>query len=126
LSNIEKDITEHLKQGNVKAIELLYDHYAENLYGVVFQILGNEEQAQDVLQESLVKVWQQAQSYDPSKGRLFTWVLTICKRKAIDVLRKQNRRSEIQGEASDVYLRKISGDNKAAGQDHDVKKFWQA
>lgn len=83
---------------------LLYDHYADTLYGIAFKIVGSEEKAADVLQDAFVKIWKQSKSYDSSKGRLFTWVLSIVRNQAIDAVRKSGRRGEIQGDLADVSI----------------------
>lgn len=68
-------------------MRLLYDHYAPTLYGIVLRIVQSEELAQDVLQESFIKVWRNRHRYDATKGRLFTWLLNICRNQAIDTVR---------------------------------------
>ncbi len=84
---IESELVIQLKAKNEKALKYLYDHYASCMYGVALQILKNEELAQDALQEAFVKIWQNVQNYDSTKGRLFTWLLNILRNTAIDKLR---------------------------------------
>lgn len=102
---LEKHIVELLQERNDKAISLLYDNYAETLLGVANKVLRNEELAQDVLQESFVKIWKKADTYDPSKAKLFTWLFRITRNTAIDKLRSTNLKSdkEIQMDVSGVY-----------------------
>jgi RNA polymerase sigma-70 factor (ECF subfamily) len=100
---VEKEILRLFEEGNVKAMDLLYDHYSDALYGVVLRMVGDEALASDVLQESFVKIWQNSRAYDPEKGRLFTWLLRIAKNKAIDCIRKTGRKAEIQSELKIVY-----------------------
>lgn len=88
----EKLIIRLLQQNDERAIELLYDDYAAALYGVVFRIVLSEEIAQDVLQESFVKIWKNGQQYNQSKGTLFTWILNICRNTAIDATRSKHYR----------------------------------
>ncbi|TGE20245.1 sigma-70 family RNA polymerase sigma factor [Hymenobacter elongatus] len=71
---------------------LFYDKYATALYGVILRIVKREEIAEDVLQESLVKIWNSFQSYDADKGRLFTWVLNVSRNLAIDKIRSRQYR----------------------------------
>jgi len=84
---------------------LLYEHYGDTLLGVANKVVRNEELAQDVLQESFVKIWKKSDSYDPSKAKLFTWLFRITRNTAIDKLRSVNTKSdkEIQIDVSDVY-----------------------
>lgn len=98
MAPVEKEILKLFAEGNVKAMDLLYDHYSDALYGVILRMVGDEAIAADVLQESFVKVWKNSRSYDPSKGRLFTWLMRIVKNKAIDSIRKTGRKAEIHSE----------------------------
>ena len=102
---LEKHIVELLHEGNDKAISLLYEHYGDALYGVAYKVVRNEEIAQDVLQESFVKIWNKAHTYDPAKAKLFTWLFRITRNSAIDKIRSLSNKSdrEIQLDVSDVY-----------------------
>ena len=88
----EKLIIRLLQKSDERAIEMLYDDYAAALYGVVFRIVLSEEVAQDVLQESFVKIWKKGQTYNSSKGTLFTWILNIARNAAIDATRSKHYR----------------------------------
>ena len=102
---LEKHIVELLQERNEKAISLLYEHYGDTLYGVAHKVVRDEEMAQDVLQESFVKIWKKSDSYDSSKAKLFTWLFRITRNTAIDKLRSTNTKTdkEIQMDVSDVY-----------------------
>ncbi len=102
---LEKHIVELLQERNDKAISLLYEHYGDTLYGVAKKVVRDEELAQDVLQESFVKIWKKSDTYDASKAKLFTWLFRITRNTAIDKLRSVNTKSdkEIQMDVSDVY-----------------------
>ncbi len=94
MKNREEHIVRLLRANDKEAISLIYDHYAPALYGVVLRMVGDEETAQDVLQESLVKCWKNATSYNPSKAKLFTWLLNITRNTAIDKIRSRKSRLE--------------------------------
>lgn len=98
MHSIEARIIPLLQRKHSKGIDLLYDNYADALYGVAKTIVQDESLAKDVLQESFVKIWQNGPKYDPAKARLFTWLLTITRNTAIDKLRSAQNRSnkEIQ------------------------------
>lgn len=102
---LEKHIVELLRERNEKAISLLYDHYGDTLFGVAYKVVRDEELAQDVLQESFVKIWKKSDTYDPTKAKLFTWLFRITRNTAIDKLRSVNTKTEkeIQMDVSDVY-----------------------
>jgi len=102
---LEKHIVELLKERDEKAISLLYDNYADTLHGVAYKVVKDADLAQDVVQESFVKIWKKADSYDASKAKLFTWLFRITRNTAIDKLRSINTKTdkEIQIDVSDVY-----------------------
>jgi RNA polymerase sigma factor (sigma-70 family) len=85
-------LVQRLRARDESAMTLFYEKYSAALYGVIFRIVKKEEIAEDVLQESLVKIWHSFQSYDASKGRLFTWVLNISRNLAIDKIRSRQYR----------------------------------
>lgn len=110
---IEKHIVSLLAKKDDKAISLLYDHYADTLYGVAFKIVKDENLAQDILQDSFIKIWKKAGSYDSSKAKLFTWLFRITRNTAIDKLRNIANKwdKEVQMGFSDVYSARFNGIN---------------
>lgn len=103
---LEKQIVDFLAKGDKKALNLLYENYAESLYGVILKVTSNEELAQDALQETFIKVWKNSKKYDSKKAKLFTWLYRIAKNTAIDKLRSFNNRfeKEVQIDKSNVYI----------------------
>lgn len=85
----EESLVISLKENDKKAFEHLYDNYSSALYGVIFKILNNEEKAEDVMQEVFLKIWRKINEFDPSRGRLFTWMINIARNSSIDLLRKE-------------------------------------
>lgn len=105
ISTIEKEIVSLLGRGDKKAIHLLYENYADALYGVIKKIISDDDTAQDVLQESFVKIWRYSKKYDATKAKLFTWLYRIAYNTAIDKVRSLKTKidNEIQIETSSVY-----------------------
>lgn len=105
ISKIELHITNLLKEGDQRAIPLIYENYSSSLFGVINKVLNNEALSEDVLQETLIKVWKNAQKYDSSKAKLFTWLYRIARNAAIDKLRSHKKKfeKEIQIDNSNVY-----------------------
>lgn len=108
---LEKHIVELLQDRDEKAISLLYDNYGDTLYGVAYKVVKDEDLAQDVLQESFIKIWKKSDSYDVTKAKLFTWLFRITRNTAIDKLRSISTKSdkEIQIDVSDVYNLGVKG-----------------
>ena len=86
----ESDLVLLLKQKQEAAFNYLYDHYSGSLYSVILNIVPDRELASDILQEVFVKVWKQIESYDQTKGRLFTWMLNVARNASIDAVRSKN------------------------------------
>ena len=85
----ERQLVSALRQGDRQAFARLYDDYSAALYGVLLKMVRDEDQAQDLLQEAFVKIWQGIQSYDAARGRLFTWMLNVTRNLGIDHLRSR-------------------------------------
>jgi RNA polymerase sigma-70 factor, ECF subfamily len=67
----------------------LYDRFASRVYGLGIVMLGNETAAQDLVQDTFVKLWRSAERYDAARGALETWVLLVARSLAIDALRRR-------------------------------------
>lgn len=70
-------------------MEYLYDQYSGALLGVIARIIKNDESAEEILQDVFLKIWGRIESYDASKGKLFTWMLNIARNQAIDKTRSK-------------------------------------
>jgi len=88
----EQDLVNLLQQRSEKAFSYLYDNYSGALYGIIHSIIANTETANDILQDVFLNIWKKIESYDPSKGRLFTWMLNVARNAAIDKIRSKGFR----------------------------------
>jgi RNA polymerase sigma factor (sigma-70 family) len=86
----ETNLLKGLQDYDEQAYSYLYDNYSKALFNIIFQIIPQQEMAEDVLQEVFVKIWQNIKSYDASKGRLYTWMLNITRNLAIDRTRSKD------------------------------------
>ena len=113
-TSLEQNIVQLLQKGDKTALNLLYQNYADSLYGVILKVTNNEELAQDALQETFVKVWKNSKKYDSKKAKLFTWLYRIARNTAIDKLRSFNNRfeKEVQIDKSNVYILPTSNLNQ--------------
>ena len=92
----EEELIHLLKQKDRKGFAVLYDNYANALYGVILKIIQIEELAKDVLQDSFVKIWKNIHTYNANKGTLFTWILNIARNTAIDKTRSADYKQIIR------------------------------
>ena len=93
------------------AIEALYDMYSSSLYGVISRIITDTATAEDLLQETFVKIWHSFSAYSAEKGRLFTWMVNIARNLAIDKIRSkdfknQNKNQELENNVAFIDERK--------------------
>jgi len=65
------------------ALGALYDRWARSLYSLVFHLLKDADEAEDVVEETFWQAWRKASSYEPSRGAVSTWLLTIGRRRAL-------------------------------------------
>lgn len=86
---------QQIKKGDSAAFEKIYEAYAPALYGICVKILNDEMQAQDVLQDSFVKIWKNCTSFDENKGSFFTWMLNITRNTAIDKYRQKIKKAAV-------------------------------
>ncbi|MGH9914234.1 MAG: sigma-70 family RNA polymerase sigma factor, partial [Pyrinomonadaceae bacterium] len=94
--------------GDESSLALLYDQYSSILFGLLLRILHSRADAEDVLQEVFVQVWQRAGDFDARRGRLFTWLVTMTRSRAIDKLRSLGTRvrtaQEAMRQTEDLWL----------------------
>ncbi len=74
------------------ALSELYNRYGRAVYGLAFRVVQNSTLAEEVTQDTFLKVWNQPESWDPVRGKLVSWLLTIARYTAIDRLRREQRR----------------------------------
>lgn len=89
----DADLLRAVAQGDEESLAAIYDRYRTILFGLLFRILGNRAEAEDVLQEVFVQVWQRARDFDENRGKAFTWLVTLARSRAIDRLRSLGSRS---------------------------------
>ena len=94
ISLSEEELVQALGKREKVAIEALYDMYSASLFGVISRIVIDEYTAEDVLQETFVKIWNSFSSYSTEKGRLFTWMVNIARNLAIDKIRSKDFKNQ--------------------------------
>src|SRR4051795_3403568 len=74
------------------ALAELYDRYGRPAFGLALRILRDESLAEDAVQEAFLAIWRTAQRFVPERGKASTWILTLVHRRAVDVVRREQRR----------------------------------
>ena len=86
-------------RGDIASFEALFDRYSGTLYALLLRILGNPEDAQEVLQETFVKVWTSAKMFDSVRGSEAAWLISIARSRGIDKLRSRRIRVDRENDA---------------------------
>lgn len=95
-------LIQYLQAQDKRAITFLYDAYSPALYGVILRIVRSPMVAEDILQECFVKIWITFDSYDRTRGKLFTWLINIARYAAIDKLRSRSHLKGLKTYSLDV------------------------
>src|SRR3954470_16366413 len=77
---------------NPAGLDGFYERYKRAAFSLVYRIVGNREDAEDVLVDVFWQAWQQSGRYDASRGKPLAWLLTIARTRAIDCVRSRNSR----------------------------------
>ncbi|MCP4409146.1 MAG: sigma-70 family RNA polymerase sigma factor [Gammaproteobacteria bacterium] len=88
------DLLSRCTAGEEQALKKLYQFCSPKLYAVALALLKNEDLAEDILQDSFVKIWKRSGTYNPSKGAAMTWMASIVRHRALDVLRSARLQRE--------------------------------
>jgi RNA polymerase sigma-70 factor (ECF subfamily) len=111
-------------RGDKVAFGELYDRFSGPLFGAAMHILRDQEEAQDVVHDIFVTVWEKAATFEASRGSAFSWAVTLTRNRAIDRVRMRRRRAELLADSNPSDLGYGDGteaptgeQNAAAGDD---------
>lgn len=99
---VEQDevLIRRLAQGDIRALDELYTRYARPVYSLALRILADSADAEEVVQDVFERVWRHAPSYDASRGKFGTWLMSMAHHISIDRVRKQQRRPQASNDES--------------------------
>jgi RNA polymerase sigma-70 factor, ECF subfamily len=90
----DKELVERLKRRDASAMADLYDRFGRLVYSVIFAIVKDTGAAEDLLQETFLRIWNRMQGFDTERGALGPWLLTVARNRAIDYIRSAGARGE--------------------------------
>jgi RNA polymerase sigma-70 factor (ECF subfamily) len=96
------DVADRLARGDADALAALYDRHARAVFSLALRILGEQADAEDVLQEVFAQAWRQAGRYDARRGRPLAWLLNMTRSRAIDHLRRRRDVPTFDGTLPDL------------------------
>jgi len=118
-------------RGDARALEEIFDRHAGVIKSVIFKIIHNEAEAEDVLMEVFFEAWNNAAKYSAEKGKALGWLVTMARRRGIDRLRKRQSYSRaterLQAEVEHDPEAWISGHDPEDGTERaDIRAFIRA
>jgi RNA polymerase sigma-70 factor, ECF subfamily len=87
----DRQLIERMAAKDAGALDVFYARYSRIAFSLIFRIVGNRPDAEDVLTEVFWQIWQQSARYDASRGKPVAWLLTIARTRAIDSIRSSSR-----------------------------------
>ena len=85
----DENLMANIAERKQAAIAKLYERHGKTLKKVIYQVVQDEAEADDVLQESILQIWNEAKSYSSALGKPLGWLVTIARRRAIDRVRRR-------------------------------------
>lgn len=98
---LDEELARRVAAGDRAAFMVLYERFAARVYGLCLRMLREPGAAEEVSQDTFLKVWKRAGQFDPARGPLLTWLLVIARRTALDWMRRESRRPAAQETAAE-------------------------
>ena len=112
----QEEILSLLYKKDEKAYTILYDMYSKSLFTVIFNLVKEREEAEDILQDVFVKIWKNLDSFTESKGRFYTWMLNIARNTTIDKLRSKNFNNSQKNLSSDNFVHVLEDSSRTTSR----------
>ena len=107
----EQELVLSLKQRDETAFSYLYDNYAAALNGVIYGMVNDFATSEDILQEAFLKIWNNIDSYDETKGKLFTWMRRITNNLTLDTIKSKLHRQQSKVVDNELAVTHVQGAN---------------
>ncbi len=88
----DQELMVGLSEGEVEALERLYDRYSSLVFSIAVRVLTDRQLAEDVTQEVFLRLWRRPWSYDPGRGKFRSWLMSVTRNRSIDERRRVVRR----------------------------------
>jgi RNA polymerase sigma-70 factor (ECF subfamily) len=88
----DRELAERLKRREPQAMADLYDRYGRQAYALIFRIVRDQEMAEDLVQETFIRIWSRVQAFDSARGALGAWLMAVARNRAIDYIRSVDGR----------------------------------
>ncbi len=105
----DEELIGRLARGDLEALEELYRRYARPVFSLALRVLGDGPEAEEVTQDVFERAWRHARSYDQTRGRAATWLMSMTHHISVDALRRRQRRPQtVAGENGALALQLVA------------------
>ncbi|MBY0215683.1 RNA polymerase sigma factor [Paenibacillus illinoisensis] len=115
-------LMQQIAERDASALELLYDRYERAVYSFAYRIVGDPMTAEETVQELFLRVWNNAERYDASQGKLTTWMFAITRNIAVDMLRRKSKgaaTTAVENESLAAYA------DEQTNTEQEVERKWE-
>jgi RNA polymerase sigma-70 factor (ECF subfamily) len=114
---IELELIQAVAEGDQQAFMTLYDLHAARVHALTLHVLGDSMLAEEATQDTFLKLWGRARQFVPARGSFSSWLLTIARRTALDLLRREGRRPMLSGATDpDAIWSTLADKSRDAGE----------
>jgi RNA polymerase sigma-70 factor, ECF subfamily len=85
----DEELMELVHDGEVRAFELIFDRHASVAFSLAYRMCGRPAMAEDIVQEAFLSLWRSSVAYDPARGSVRAWILSVVRNRAIDAFRRE-------------------------------------
>lgn len=121
-ANLDIALLRRISAGDRAAFAEFYDRHSALMYSVACKILNNSVEAEDVMQEACLQIWEKARAFDPKLGKVSSWAAILVRNKAIDRIRASQRRNRLADEAGAEFAITSESDGMANEAMHGFDK----
>jgi RNA polymerase sigma-70 factor (ECF subfamily) len=94
-AHLDAELLGRTARGDREAFAQLYDRFSRPLYATALRILNNPAEAEDIVQDVFLVLWEKARTFEVARGSAFAWAVTLTRNRAIDRVRMRTRRAEL-------------------------------
>ncbi len=110
-------LVRRMAQGDKSAFAAIYDRYSRPLYSTAIRVVNDAAEAQDVVHDVFITLWEKASTFEVTRGSAFAWAVTLVRNRAIDRVRMRRRRADLLAESAPADLGYIESDGMSGADE---------
>ena len=114
----DAQLVQRMAEGDKNAFAELYDRFSRPLYSTALRVVSDATEAQDIVHDAFLTLWQKAGTFETDRGTAFAWAVTLVRNRAIDRVRTRRRRAELLAASAPSDLGYSEGTDGPSGDDN--------